>query len=386
VDRVLLILTVAAGVACAHPAVVSSTTVRAPPAVVESEPGASATGHPSPVVEIALAYERSCARLANGTVQCWGLGYDDAAHPSPVQVAGISDAAGLAIGPTHACAKTRAGRVRCWGSNEHGALGDGTREGTFLSATDPGLESVLDVGVGAGFTCATTNKGTSCWGDNKRGTLGLGMIHDGELRPTLAPLLSHVQSLAISGKHAFALSRDASVIGWGDGCALFGGGPAPKPTPMALTFLGRVREIASSSTHACALIEGGTVVCFGNNDDGQLGDGTTDARDGLVVAHGVYDAVQIAVADRSSCARLSSGHVSCWGANDFGQLGDGSTIGHAKPARIPGLAGVARIAVGGSHACALMDDGSTQCWGSNRSGELGDRTRASRSVRAPVIF
>lgn len=382
---VVLFALAAAVAACAH---------RATPAMVLTQPRALEPLEPPPpfamsngAVEIALAYERSCARFADGTVRCWGLGFDDAPHAFPTPVASVTGAVQLAIGSTHACARTRAGRLRCWGTNESGALGDGTREGTALSATDPGLDNVSDVAVGAGFTCATTAHGPACWGDNRRGTLGLGSVHEGELRPTPAPLLLPVQSLALSGKHAFALATDGSVLGWGDGgCGLFGSGGAPKPAPFKVAALGKVSEIVSSQSHACARLEGGAVVCFGANDDGQLGDGTTVPHSGLVVALGIHDAVQLAVGERTSCARLSSGAVSCWGANEFGQLGDGTTIARAKPARVPGLLGVTHVAVGGSHACALIKDGSVQCWGSNASGELGDRTRASRSVRAPVIF
>jgi alpha-tubulin suppressor-like RCC1 family protein len=343
---------------------------------------------PDGVVEIALAYERSCARLQSGVVKCWGLGFDDAAHTWPTAVAGITEASEIAVGPTHACARLRNGRLRCWGSNELGALGDGTREATPLGATDPGLDNVTEVAVGTHFTCARlASKGASrdvaCWGDNHRGTLALGLVHDGELRPTPAPMLSHVQALALSGRHAFAIASDGSVLGWGDGAGLFAG---PKPAPFKLPTLGKVREIASSQSHACALLEGGSVVCFGSNDDGQLGDGTTNAHDGLVVAVGIYDAVQIAVADRTSCARHATGAVSCWGANELGQLGDGTTSSRSKAARVPGLMHATSIAVGGSHACALIDDGSMQCWGSNHSGELGDRTRTSRSIRGPVLF
>ncbi len=376
--------------ACAPAAGPVPTTARAP-AAVEPASERPANAPIDGVVELALAYERSCARLKSGAVKCWGLGFDDAAHPFPTSVAGVTDAGQIALGPTHACARLRNGQLRCWGSNERGALGDGTREATVLGATDPGLENVSNIAVGAHFTCAVLGGGgasrdVACWGDNHRGTLALGLVHDGELRPTKAPMLSHVQALALSGRHAFAIATDGSVLGWGDGGAGLFGAPAPKPAPFKLAALGKVREIASSQGHACALLEGGSVVCFGNNDDGQLGDGSTAAHDGLVVALGIYDAVQIAVADRTSCARHASGAVSCWGANEFGQLGDGSTEGRGKPARVPGLGHATSVAVGGSHACALLDDGSVQCWGSNGAGELGDRTRASRSIRGPVLF
>lgn len=376
-DRAVWIVVACAGCVPPEAALSLHAPTVAPITTEDASPTVEARDH---VASIALAYERSCARFASGIVKCWGLGFDDAAHPHPIAIAGVSDAAQIAVGPTHACARTRSGRLRCWGSNDSGALGDGTREAALV-AIDPGLDSVIDVGVGSAFTCATTKHGAACWGDNKRGTLGLGVVHDGELRPTPVPSLEHVQSFAIAGKHAFALATDGAVLGWGDG---FGGGL--KPTPFTLSALGKVRQIASSQSHACARLEGGSVLCFGNNDDGQLGDGTSKAYDGLVVAHGILDAVQIAIGDRATCVRHMAGLVSCWGSNELGQLGDGTTITRGVPAHVPGLSHVIDIGVGGSHACALIDDGSVQCWGSNRSGELGDRTRTPRSVRAPVIF
>lgn len=354
---------------------------------------ASLTAPPpaDPVVELALAYERSCARMTSGQVKCWGLGYDDAPRAWPTAIPGIAQAVQLAVGPTHACARLESGHLKCFGANESGGLGDGTREPALAATVDPGVESALDVAVGVDFTCARVAHEALCWGDNHRGSLGLGTLGEPSLRPVVVPSLSGALAMSLAGRHGLALvdstAEPGVVLGWGDDAhALIGDTAAPKPAPIKLAGLLHVRELASSSAHACARFDSGTVACWGDNDAGQLGDGTNVDRRAPTPVLGLSNAVQIAVGERTSCARLASGAVSCWGANEHGQLGDGTTTTRSKAERVPGLGGVRQIAVGGTHACALLTSGEVQCWGRNAHGELGDRTTTSRGIRGPVLF
>lgn len=344
------------------------------------------------VVELALTWERSCARTATGVVVCWGLGWDGVVRTWPSTVAGLTDVEQLAIGPTHGCARTRAGRLRCFGGNEAGALGNGTHEATAVPSADPGLDGVLEVAVGDDFTCARTPQGVSCWGDDRAGALAGGSLGTEALRPRPAPLLAGAERLALAGRHGFALLHDGGVIGWGDdGHRLLGPTPSPKPSPVSIAGLSHVRAIATGRAHACAIVdgdglEGGRVACWGQNDAGQIGDGTTERRFAPVQIEGLRHARKLALGDRSTCALLASGRVSCWGANDLGQLGDGTTIARSKPTMVPGLVDATDVAMGGTHACAALADGTVQCWGSNASGELGDHGRSPRGVRGPVLF
>ena len=369
-------------------------TAQAPLAISLDVPASTHSTTSSAVADVVLHYERSCARLVNGSVKCWGLvldGRDDKIEPAPVAVPGLGDVVQLALGSTHACALLGSGRLRCWGSNEAGALGDGTQKDAAVAAVDPGLEGIAYVSVGQHFTCARRSPElgaeTFCWGANQFGSLANGGT-GAELRPKAAPSLAKAIEIALAGQHGLALFTDGSASYWGDNLHHQFGTPAgvSKTTPAKVPGLGGVAEVAASPSHSCARLVSGEVACWGANDVGQLGDGTTAHHDSPTAVPGLTGVTQIAVASRMSCARLSNATVRCWGGNDFGQLGDGTTTARDVPTTVPGLSNAKQIAVGGSHACAVLGDGSVQCWGSNLEGELGDHTRTSRAVRAPVIF
>ncbi len=143
-------------------------------------------------------------------------------------------------------------------------------------------------------------------------------------------------------------------------------------------------QVAAGDSHACAVRNDGTVWCWGNNSNGQLGDGTATDRDAPVQVTMLKNAVAVGAGAASSCALLKSGDVWCWGHNDVGELGDGTNSDSRTPVQVKNVAGATALAVGAEHACALLGDGSLPCWGSNDHGELGDGTHSSRSMAMPV--
>jgi alpha-tubulin suppressor-like RCC1 family protein len=150
--------------------------------------------------------------------------------------------------------------------------------------------------------------------------------------------------------------------------------------------------IVAVEVHTCLLDSGGNVTCWGNNQYGQLGDGTTKDRPTAVAVSGLGSGVSaIAAGGAHTCALLDKGPVMCWGNNFFGQLGDGKTaLAQPTPVAVSGLdGGVRSIAAGGSldffgHTCALLDTGGVECWGENIHGELGDGTTRERHTPVPV--
>ena len=145
-----------------------------------------------------------------------------------------------------------------------------------------------------------------------------------------------------------------------------------------------VTSVAVGVDHTCALTSAGGVRCWGDNANGEVGDGTASERHYPVNVVGLAKGVQaIAAGEYYSCALTNGGAVRCWGDNHFGQLGDGKTVDRRTPVGVSGLvSGVQAIAAGATHACALTTAGAVKCWGYNAHGELGDGTTASR--RAPV--
>jgi alpha-tubulin suppressor-like RCC1 family protein len=145
--------------------------------------------------------------------------------------------------------------------------------------------------------------------------------------------------------------------------------------------------IAAGTEHSCALQVRGTIVCWGSNRFGQLGDNdssTTPVATPQPV-QGIVDAVAIAAGAFHTCAVLVAGTVRCWGANDSGQLGDGTTQLRRAPVTVPpiGIGAAIGVVAGTGYTCILGVRGNVQCWGANAQGQLGDNTSVDRP--APVF-
>lgn len=162
--------------------------------------------------------------------------------------------------------------------------------------------------------------------------------------------------------------------------------PRPSPTPMPPA----VSALAAGVFFSCALLRDQTVKCWGDNEYGQLGDGTLGGSSVPVSVMGVGSAVAIAAGDYHACALLADGTAVCWGANDYGQLGGGSPLGEGgvtiAPRKVPaaasvvGLSGIRALAAGAAHTCALLADATVACWGADAGGELGTPLRANTSL------
>ncbi len=301
------------------------------------------------------------------------------AHRSGV---GSARATAIAAGAWHTCALTAGGGAVCWGYNQPSAV-SGLAGG------------VAAIAAGGYHTCALTSAGgVKCWGWNDHGQLGNGQQGCGDVHCSspipvaVSGLASGVAATAAGGYHTCALTSAGGVKCWGDNefGQLGDGTTTDRHTPVAVSGLASgVVAIAAGFDHTCALTSAGGVVCWGYNAYGQLGDGTrTIWRLTPVAVSGLASGVAaIAAGGLHSCALTSAGGVVCWGYNGGGQLGDGTTTDRYTPVAVSGLAsGVAAIAAGGVHTCALTSAGGVKCWGSNGWGQLGDGTTTER--HAPV--
>jgi alpha-tubulin suppressor-like RCC1 family protein len=150
----------------------------------------------------------------------------------------------------------------------------------------------------------------------------------------------------------------------------------------AVLSVTQVVSVSASGYHTCAVTDDGNAHCWGLNDNGQLGDGTTTNRSGPVLVSGGLPFATVSAGGHHSCGVTTGGSLYCWGSNDNGQLGDGTTTGQSSPILVS--AGFASVTAGESHTCGVTSGGSTYCWGLNDQGRLGDGTTTERNSPTEV--
>ena len=329
------------------------------------------------VVQLVSGSLHSCVRMDDATVRCWGQYANALASLGPVPMQGVTDVVQLDAGFSHTCALVRGGRMRCWGQNNGGQLGNGSRVEAWPAVDVLGLSDVVSIAAGGLATCAILADATlRCWGSNSWGQLGVGTTADDRLTPTTVALPGGVVAVELGGYHSCARLAAGTVYCWGsDAYGQLGDGTRAlrRPTPILVSSLSSVAQLSFGDRHSCGLFVGGTVSCWGEDHHGQVGDGTlSDHIDSPVRVLPLADVVEISAGTFHSCARLRDGTVRCWGQNDNGQLGDGTTTQRTTPVAVMGLTDVAEIAAGDLHTCARLNSGGVRCWGDDRIGQLGN--------------
>jgi len=326
-----------------------------------------------------------------------GAPLDDVAFPIPVEVTGL-DAGVTAISShfDHTCAITRAGDALCWGANGNGQLGDGSTSHSAVPVAVTGLAGIVQIDAGVDHTCAITDGGAAhCWGKNDYGQLGDGSTTDSATPVAVMGLAADVVAIAAGRYHSCAVTGAGAVQCWGgDTYGELGDGDplAASPTPVAVVGLDSgVVDVAASDSITCVITTAGAARCWGKNGDGQLGNGESGT---LVESHVPTDVVGLDTGVTAispgygyACA-VATGSVLCWGDNLDGALGNGEGPGFETPVPV-GVVGLgeggAEVGACSGHTCALTTDGAVRCWGNNGGGELGDGTDVSSNVPVDVV-
>jgi alpha-tubulin suppressor-like RCC1 family protein len=323
------------------------------------------------LAQITAGQQDTCALDSRGSAYCWGwndngqLGdgstADDSGVPVAVDTSGVlagKTLTQISAGYSSTCALDSTGAAYCWGDNADGELGDGSTaddSGVPVAVDTSGVlagKTLTQITVGFNFACALDSTGAAyCWGENAGGDLGDG---------------------STAGDSGVPVAVDTSGVLAG----------------KTLT------QITAGVFDACALGTSGAAYCWGENLLGQLGDGST-AGSGVPVAvdtSGVLAGktlTQITAGEYHTCALDGSGAAYCWGNNENGELGDGSTDSSSTPVAVDTsgvLAGktVTQITAGAYHTCAVDASGAFYCWGEGDEGELGDHSTVTQST-VPVL-
>ena len=287
--------------------------------------------------DVSAGVGTTCAALADASASCWGdnrLGQlgdgTKTSRSTPVAVQGITGAIAVSAGGSSACALLVDHTVSCWGYNADGQLGNGTRTSSPTPVSVPGLNDVTAVNVGDQDACALHADGrVSCWGWSGM----LGPVEDAgdHLTPTLVPSLTDAVTVSASPFHACALTRRRVAECW----------KSFSPPKVVRGFANMTAfsfsEDGQQTDHTCAIIVGGTVKCQSPNPyEGQIGDGFTQTKK-VVTVPGLHRATAISTSGFYTCVVAGGGAVRCWGANDVGQLGDGTTETRFQPVSVRGI-------------------------------------------------
>jgi alpha-tubulin suppressor-like RCC1 family protein len=308
---------------------------------------------------VAVDSSASCAIHSSGQVVCWGSQSSLGIGPglpqtTPVRIKGLANVTQLSLGMGQRCALRSQGDVYCG------------RDMGSLQAV-PGVTDAIHISSSGSHACAVRKTGqVLCWGMNDWGQLGVGRPYDAKHPPTLVPNVDGVVQVAAYGQYTCALRETGEVLCWGG-------------AHMHEMAMGRIHGIEdaveiSAGRSICARTRSGAVLCWRGpgNDTPEW----TDIQPERIA--GVDDVVQISAGYNYVCAVRKSGQVVCWGENAEGQLGDGTRQDRDQPVPVQGLTDAVQVAAKARHTCALRENGQVVCWGTYLMGVLGDGKKQDR--------
>jgi alpha-tubulin suppressor-like RCC1 family protein len=352
-------------------------------------------------VQVDVGYLNTCAVRSDGALYCWGdntFGQLGRSESGPVLVPtrfpGVSHVRGVAVGYLHICVLRDDGQVDCWGYNGYRALGceTATLEAQHCTPLAAGSGAV-EIGSANTHTCVRlANGGVKCWGRGDFGQLGDNKGSPSSATPVSAVGINSAKGLSVGMWHVAVLLDDARVKIWGnnDYGQLGNGSLELARIPIPVEGLpGPAAQLGGTGcTHTCVLVQDWSLWCFGDNRSGQIG--PTAPNPSLtpvqVIAAGGNVRAVTTGAD-FTCVRTVESGVRCWGHNSLGNLGNGTFEDSAEPVavQLPAGTSIRSVVAEYGHACALDEGGRIWCWGDNHTGQLGDGTTDTLGFPVEVV-
>ena len=315
----------------------------------ESDVPVDVVGLSSGVVALSAGANHTCAVITDGGVECWGgnsrgqLGNNSTTDSHiPVNVLGLPGVTAISVGDSHTCAVSVVGAAMCWGANDSGELGiNSSVAESHIPVNVAGISvPVQSISAGSSATCALMSDGTAmCWGLNQLDVSG---VDAGIFAPAAVPgLPSDLTNIVTNSGNTCATPADGGAWCWGAARMgeLGNGSITPTSVPGPVSDLSTaVTAISVGYEHICALVGGGIAMCWGKNSEGELGTGNATAESTLPTqVSGFPQGLSgISAGNDYTCA-VSGGSVWCWGVNDSGQLGNGSTTDSIVPVEVTGF-------------------------------------------------
>jgi len=297
---------------------------------------------------------------------------------------GLSSVRQVTAGWDHACALLSNKTVRCFGHNAFGEVGTGSVGGDVYvpGGAVAGLSGALSVAAGWQHTCALNSRhGVVCWGRNTFGQVGDASTATAATPRAVRGLTAHVATITSGANFSCALTSTHHVMCWGQNASGELGrapGAVPySPTPVNIPGIGNAVSISAGFGHACAVLATRRVTCWGANARGQAGLAPTVLWTSVPrLVAGVASATSVAAGYDHTCALRANHSVVCWGWNREGQIGNARTGRVSPPRAVVGANGATSVTAGYQFGCATLPGALVKCWGTGGQGQLGVGGRA----------
>jgi alpha-tubulin suppressor-like RCC1 family protein len=303
----------------------------------------------------------------------------------PVLVAGGHRFRQVSAAGFHTCGVTTDYRVYCWGPNSAGQLGDGTTTQRLTPVAVAGGRQFRQVDVGYSHTCGvTTDNRAFCWGSNVYGQLGDGTTSQRLTPVAVAGGLTFRQVSAGTGHYNFTCGVTTAnrAYCWGrNNYGQLGDSTtaARRVRPSPVVGGRQYRQVDAGYYHACGVTTDNRAFCWGNGNDGQLGNNKTYLSFWPRAVRGGLSFTRVTAGNAHTCGETIDNRAFCWGSNVYGQLGDGTNTQRLVPVAVAGGLYFKQVSAGGRHTCGKTSFAVAYCWGSGFFGQLGNGTTSDRS-------